>query len=333
MQLGERQQFLLLNEAFEDETLILDNVVKWNPNDRVEATYVASYTKRDLLVSRDSSALAGSVGVTFKELNDAARAEGRDPELPGFPSDEADIARLVGLPSNLVDTTELEQMTHEVRVSSTDDSRVPVAGGRLLFEYQTQLFPASPHAWVGPDSYWKRGKPYSARCHTPEMDLTRAWTHRTTADLTYDLSQIAVFGEATYHVLRPSRRDRRVALVRLGRRQDLQIGRDLLEIGTAQSQNLTVSSNGLTPRFMVELRRDGPRGRERAGVTGIPAGRRERSVKRYRFVVKQILIPTGGFQRVQGRDPVELRGRPQILIREGHAERVAVLCRHRVTWA
>ena len=64
MQLGKRQQFLLLNEAFEDETLILDNVVKWNVNNRVEATYVASYTKRDLLVSRDSSALAGS-SVTF----------------------------------------------------------------------------------------------------------------------------------------------------------------------------------------------------------------------------------------------------------------------------
>ena len=57
VQLGERQQFLKLNEAFEDETLILDNVIKWNPNDRVEATYVASYTKRDLLVSRDNSQL------------------------------------------------------------------------------------------------------------------------------------------------------------------------------------------------------------------------------------------------------------------------------------
>ena len=56
MQLGERQQFLKLDEAFEDETLILDNVIKWNVNNRVEATYIASYTKRDLLVSRDHSA-------------------------------------------------------------------------------------------------------------------------------------------------------------------------------------------------------------------------------------------------------------------------------------
>ena len=31
-------------------------MIKWNVNDRLEATYVASYTKRDLLVSRDASA-------------------------------------------------------------------------------------------------------------------------------------------------------------------------------------------------------------------------------------------------------------------------------------
>ena len=62
VQLGKRQQFLLLDEAFEDETLILDNVVKWNVSDRVDATYVASYTNRDVLVSRDSSALAGQCG-------------------------------------------------------------------------------------------------------------------------------------------------------------------------------------------------------------------------------------------------------------------------------
>ena len=80
VQLGKRQQFLLLEEAFEDETLLLDNAIKWNPNDRVEATYVASYTKRDLLVSRDASALISSyIGGT--------------------------------LPSNLRDATELEQMT------------------------------------------------------------------------------------------------------------------------------------------------------------------------------------------------------------------------------
>ena len=62
VQLGERQQFLLLDEAFEDETLILDNTIKWNVNDRLEATYVASYTNRDLLVSPRRQRADGQCG-------------------------------------------------------------------------------------------------------------------------------------------------------------------------------------------------------------------------------------------------------------------------------
>ena len=244
VQLGERQQFLMLDEAFEDETLILDNVVKWNMNNRVEATYVASYTKRDLLVSRDASALAGSVGVTFKELNDAARAEGRDPELPGFPSDEADIARLVGLPSNLVDTTELEQMTHEVRVSSTDDSPFQWQAGVFYSNIKRNYSQRVPTP--GYDSYW--GEPY-----LPVVTLNGFAVQNSpyNSDLTYDLSQIAVFGEATYTFF-----DRLGVTAGL-RWYDWEEDKTfksggIFSNGTAQSQNVTVSSNGLTPRFMVD---------------------------------------------------------------------------------
>ena len=119
VQLGERQQFLLLDEAFEDETLILDNVVKWNMNDRIEATYVASYTKRDLLVSRDSSG-AGSV------LRSILGGTACRPIC--------------------VDTTELEQMTHEVRVSSTD---------------------AGPFQWQAGVFYSNIKRDYSQRLPTP----------------------------------------------------------------------------------------------------------------------------------------------------------------------
>ena len=63
-------------------------------NNRVEATYVASYTKRDVLVSRDASALAGSVGVTFKELDAVASGTRRiTPYSTRFHLDQADIAR------------------------------------------------------------------------------------------------------------------------------------------------------------------------------------------------------------------------------------------------
>ena len=233
VQLGERQQFLLLNEAFEDETLILDNVVKWNMNNRVDATYVASYTKRDLLVSRDSSALAGSVGVTFKDL-----------ALPGHPTDPAAVSRIVSLPSNLVDTTGLEQMTHEVRLSSTD---------------------VGPLQWQAGVFYSNIKRNYSQRVPTPGYDshwANRALLDATSngftvqnspynSDLTYDLRQIAVFGEATYTFF-----DRLGVTAGL-RWYDWEEDKTfksggIFSNGDAQSQNLTVSSNGLTPRFMVD---------------------------------------------------------------------------------
>ena len=224
VQLGKRQQFLLLDEAFEDETLILDNVVKWNVSDRVDATYVASYTNRDVLVSRDSSALAGSVAVDV-----------------GFPPEG------VLLPSNLRDTTELEQMTHEVRLSSNDDG---------AFQWQAGVF------------YSNIKRNYSQRLPTPGWDLTHGnagsplgaledsrngfntMDSPYVSDLTYDLSQIAVFGEATYTFF-----DRLGVTAGL-RWYDWEEDKTFKSGGAfsnsaAQNQNVTVSSNGFTPRFMV----------------------------------------------------------------------------------
>ena len=225
VQLGKRQQFLLLDEAFEDETLILDNVVKWNVSDRVDATYVASYTNRDVLVSRDSSALAGSVGVDI----------GLAPEG-------------VLLPSNLRDTTELEQMTHEVRLSSTA---------------------AGPFQWQAGVFYSNIKRNYSQRLPTPGWDLTHGnagsplgapensrngfntMDSPYVSDLTYDLSQIAVFGEATYTFF-----DRLGVTAGL-RWYDWEEDKTFKSGGAfsnsaAQNQNVTVSSNGFTPRFMVD---------------------------------------------------------------------------------
>ena len=219
VQLGKRQQFLLLDEAFEDETLLLDNVVKWNPNDRIEATYVASYTKRNLLVSRDSSALAGSVGV--------------DP-LAGILPTEA-----VFLPSNLRDTTELEQMTHEVRVSSTD---------------------AGPFQWQAGVFYSNIKRDYSQRLPTPGYDsylfdptVLNGFSVKDSpyvSDLTYDLRQVAVFGEATYMLFD------RLGLTAGLRWYDWEEDKtfrsgNLFSNSDAQNQDITVSSNGFTPRFMV----------------------------------------------------------------------------------
>eukprot|EP00657_Telonema_sp_P-1_P008104 TRINITY_DN286_c0_g1_i3.p1 TRINITY_DN286_c0_g1~~TRINITY_DN286_c0_g1_i3.p1 ORF type:complete len:316 (+),score=45.18 TRINITY_DN286_c0_g1_i3:344-1291(+) len=58
----EREQFLKLREGFKDETLILDLTAEVN-FDTLDLTSVTSYTDRDILVSRDASALSGSVSV------------------------------------------------------------------------------------------------------------------------------------------------------------------------------------------------------------------------------------------------------------------------------
>ena len=244
VQLGKRQQFLLQDEAFEDETLLLDNTIKWNVNDRLEATYVASYTKRDVLVSRDASALAGSVGVDF------GPQPGGHGLFDTFPQDE--VLRT----SNLRDTTELEQMTHEVRISSTD---------------------AGPFQWQAGVFYSNIKRDYSQRLPMPGYDavldpvihagllkvgadipnaseaFSNGFPQRDSpyvSDLTYDLSQIAVFGEATYTLF--DRLDVTAGL----RWYDWEEDKTFKSGGSysntdAQNQNVTVSSNGFTPRFMV----------------------------------------------------------------------------------
>src|SRR5690606_21745367 len=96
----ERQQFLMLDEEFSDEMFLADLNVNYDFGN-VQLTSVTSYINRSILASRDASALTGSVSVDL-----------------GFP----DAAVL--LPSNLRDTTDLEQFSQEVRLASDYESRL-----------------------------------------------------------------------------------------------------------------------------------------------------------------------------------------------------------------
>ncbi len=169
VQLGEREQFLRLDEEFRDETLITDLTLELSlaPFD---VTSITTYTSRDILVSRDASALTGSVSVDL-----------------GFP----DAAVL--LPSNLRDTTEVEQITQEIRLSSNGDG---------------------PLQWLFGAFYTDVQRDYAQRLPTPGYDafidqVLGAGTAAAVAngfgpdspfnsDLPYDLEQIALFGEITY---------------------------------------------------------------------------------------------------------------------------------------
>ena len=226
-QLGSRQQFLLLNETFEDKTMILDNVIKWNFDNLLEATYVVSYTKRDLLVSRDASALSGSVNVQL-----------------GFPTGD------VSLPSNLRDTTNLEKMTHELRFSSNNDRALQWLAG--VFYSNSNRAYSQRLPTPGWDSVYEAGGSVIGRLDQVNngFDTTDS---PYVSDLTYDLRQVAVFGEATYTFFD------RLGLTAGVRWYDWKEDKTFKSGGVfsntvsreSQNQNVTVSSDGFAPRFMV----------------------------------------------------------------------------------
>ncbi|HVL29876.1 MAG TPA: TonB-dependent receptor, partial [Sphingomicrobium sp.] len=172
--IGKRKQYLQLREEFRDDTLLADLTASIAFGG-VELTSISSYIDRDILVSRDASALTGSVGIS-----PLVACCGVDP----------DIALL---PSNLVDTTDLKQFTQEVRLASTG---------------------AGPFQWVVGGFYTDITRNYAQRLPTPGYDafIDAALGAGTSAavsngfplnspynaDLPYDISQKAVFGEASY---------------------------------------------------------------------------------------------------------------------------------------
>jgi outer membrane receptor protein involved in Fe transport len=215
----EREQYLLLREAFEDETLIADLKIDVGLGG-AKLTSVTSYINRDILVSRDASALTGSVSVDL-----------------GFPTAG------VLLPSNLVDTTDLETWTQEVRVASDNDS---------------------PFQWVLGAFYSKIDRVYAQRLPTPGYDAVTdatlgAGTAAATrngfpadspynADLPYDIKQFAVFGEISYDIT-----DAFTATAG-GRYYDFKETRSFKSGGlfsNLDNRTDSTKSSGFTPRFLL----------------------------------------------------------------------------------
>jgi outer membrane receptor protein involved in Fe transport len=165
----EREQFLLLKEAFVDETLIADATMKFGFGG-VDLTSVTSYTDRDILVSRDASALTGSVSVDL-----------------GYP------AAAVLLPSNLRDTTKVQSFTQELRLSSNGDGPFQwVVGG---FYSDTDREYAQRLPTPGYDAFTDAtlGAGTSAAVANgfgPDSPFN--------SDLPYNLKQFAVFAEGSY---------------------------------------------------------------------------------------------------------------------------------------
>ena len=172
IQLDEREQFLLRDEGFKDETLLADVVIEASFS-LFDLTSVTSYTERDIVVSRDASALTGSVSVDL-----------------GYP-DQAVLT-----PSNLVDTTDLEQITQEVRINSNNDNMIDWLFG--VFYSNTERNYAQRLPTPGYDAYTDAvfGAGVSAAVANGYPDVDSPYS----SDLPYDIEQFAVFGEVTINL-------------------------------------------------------------------------------------------------------------------------------------
>ncbi|NND45813.1 MAG: TonB-dependent receptor [Xanthomonadales bacterium] len=220
IQLGERQQYLRLREGFTDETTIADVTVE-SAHDAFDMTLIASYTDRDILVSRDASALTGSVSVDV-----------------GMPEE----AVLIG--SNLLDPTQVEQTTVELRFSSNNSGPLQWVGGLFWSDTERvygQRLP-TPGYTAATDAVFGDGF-YASTINGYGLDSPY------NADLPYDLEQIALFGEFNYDI------NEQLQLTIGGRWYDYEEVRTITQGGWFSSgfDNIRdeTSADGFIPRVMI----------------------------------------------------------------------------------
>ncbi len=167
----DRQQYLLLREKFEDKTTIADATIKigfgsW------DLTSVTTYTDRSILVSRDASALTGSVSIDLAFQNAG-----------------------VLLPSRLNDTTNLKGFTQEVRMSSKGKGPLQWLVGAYYADTDrkyAQRLP-TPGYDVFTNARFGAG---TAAAVANGFPLDSPYN----ADLPYNLKQTALFGELSYEL-------------------------------------------------------------------------------------------------------------------------------------
>jgi iron complex outermembrane recepter protein len=227
----EREQHLLLDEKFKDETFIADATINadFGP---VTLTSVTSYTDRSILVSRDASALTNSVSIDL-----------------GFT--EADSQ----LPSNLRDTTEVESFTQEIRLASNNDSPLQWLVG--AFYSDTDRVYAQRLPTPGYDAAHTRRSVVLANDGDPTTNLPLPAAVANgfgpdspfNSDLPYNLEQFAVFGEGSYDITE------RLTFTAGARYYDYKEQRTITSGGLFANGDSGVvnrtKSDGITPRFLL----------------------------------------------------------------------------------
>lgn len=217
---SEREQYLLLREKFSDETLIADLTASIDLGETITLTSVTSYTDRDILVSRDASALTGSVSVDL-----------------GYP--DAGVL----LPSNLRDTTALKTWNQELRLSSKGKGPLQWVIGAFYSDIDRtyhQRLPTPGYDAVT-DAELGAGTSASVANGFPADSPYNA-------DLPYKIKQFAVFGELSYDLTE------RLNATAGARYYDFKENRQFITGGlfaNGDNRSDETKSNGVSPRFIL----------------------------------------------------------------------------------
>ncbi len=167
---GENQQYLLLREGFEDDLTIADLTINAGFNG-FDLTSITSFTDREILVSRDASALTHSVS---EDLGFSPAAN--------------------SIPSNLLDATQVSQVTQEVRLSSNSDGALDWLVGVFYSDTERDYSQRLPTPGYANFTDLALGAGTSAAVANGFANLDSPFN----SDLPYDLEQISLFGEASY---------------------------------------------------------------------------------------------------------------------------------------
>lgn len=217
---GEREQYLLQREEFTDETLIADVLAEVDFQG-ASLTSITSYSDRDILVSRDASALTHSVSLDL----------GYDPAV-------------LSTPSNLRDTTAYESWTQELRLASNGDGPLQWVAGIFYADTSrvyAQRLPTDDYDSFTDAALGAGTAAATANGYGPNSPFN--------SDLDYQLTQTAIFGEVNWDATE------RLTLTAGGRYYDFEETRlissgGLFANGDSNTRDET-ASDGFTPRFLA----------------------------------------------------------------------------------
>ena len=165
--MGEREQYRQLKERFDEEFFLGDLTMEFDLGPTV-LTSVSSFTNRNLLVSRDATQLTGSV--TYDIF-------GGTPPLNS-----------VRLNSNLLDNTEVEVFTQELRLASDYEGRFQWVVGGFYSDIQRDYGQTLPTPG------------YDALIGVPGPALGGPVDSPFFSRIPYDFKQMAFFAEGTFDI-------------------------------------------------------------------------------------------------------------------------------------